>query len=311
MAGVFVSYFIDNSAGTEDLNVTSIVISGTNASGFAIVGGIPDVISAGGYGQFNIRFAPAVTGYRTATITINIDDCNENTYDFAVQGLGVTSTITVSGTCSNPDMLGDYNIENDLYNGKPSYAKVIVEATECDQLTTQTACEANVTSIKAYIRWDGFLWEWILIESGDLFCDWFGSCRPGFGASGGRLPTNIYATSSEDTALPSCSGWVAGSEGCTPTISNCESLNVIKNTLVNDLKLFPNPTKGDITLSYSGQESLKTLTILDVTGKKIKTITLNNFNKNKNLSLQNLKQGLYFVTIESDINIITKTVIIK
>lgn len=64
-------------------------------------------------------------------------------------------------------------------------------------------------------------------------------------------------------------------------------------------------------MSYSGQEQLKQLSVFDVTGKKVQTIILNNFNQRKDINLNTLAKGLYFITIESETTNTTKKMVIK
>ena len=75
--------------------------------------------------------------------------------------------------------------------------------------------------------------------------------------------------------------------------------------------IFPNPSNGNFTLSYSGQEKLKQLTVFDITGKKVQTILLTDFNKSKEISLTSLAQGMYSINIESETANTTKRMIIK
>jgi len=100
------TFTIDNTVGTADLTITSIVLSGTNATDFAI-SSIPATVTAGNTGAFMVTFTPGASGARTATITINNNDCSEGTYNFTVQGNGVCNisdqTVSVSptsGMCS-------------------------------------------------------------------------------------------------------------------------------------------------------------------------------------------------------------------
>ena len=84
-----ITYTIENT-GTEVIAISSIVSSGTNAADF-VVSSVPTSVSAGGTATFDVTFTPSSTGVRTATITINNDDCNESAYDFAVQGSNISS----------------------------------------------------------------------------------------------------------------------------------------------------------------------------------------------------------------------------
>ena len=84
---VMETYTIDNTTGTEALTITSIISSGTNAGEF-VVGSIPANVTAGGTETFTVTFTPTNAGIRTATITINNNDCVKFVYDFAIQGTG-------------------------------------------------------------------------------------------------------------------------------------------------------------------------------------------------------------------------------
>lgn len=79
-------YTIQNT-GTGTLNISSVTSTGTNAGDF-VVSGAPTTVAASGSESFTVTFTPAGAGTRSATITINSDDCDEATYDFAVQGSG-------------------------------------------------------------------------------------------------------------------------------------------------------------------------------------------------------------------------------
>ena len=80
------TYTIENT-GTAALSISSIVSSGTDSADF-VVGGItlPATIAAGTNNTFTLTFTPTSEGIKTATITINNDDCDESGYSFAVQG---------------------------------------------------------------------------------------------------------------------------------------------------------------------------------------------------------------------------------
>jgi surface protein len=73
--------------GTGVLTISSISISGTNAANFAI-GGIdlstPLSIAASASSTFSVIFDAATSGTKTATVSINTDDCDAGVYTFAV-----------------------------------------------------------------------------------------------------------------------------------------------------------------------------------------------------------------------------------
>jgi hypothetical protein len=82
-------------------------------------------------------------------------------------------------------------------------------------------------------------------------------------------------------------------------------------SLQSKLSMYPNPNQGTLYLNYTGQEALKQLFIFDVTGKKVQTISLENFTNNQGLNLNNLAQGMYLVTIQSESASVTKRLIIE
>ncbi len=85
-SGNAITYTIQNT-GTATLNISSVTSSGTNSSEF-VVSGAPSSVAASGSETFIVTFTPGGSGNRTATITVNSDDCDEAAYDFAVQGSG-------------------------------------------------------------------------------------------------------------------------------------------------------------------------------------------------------------------------------
>ncbi len=79
-----VTYTIENT-GTEVLTISSITSS--NTTDFAITGIVPTSVAAGANATFDVTFTPSGSEIRTATITINNNDCDEIVYDFVVQGI--------------------------------------------------------------------------------------------------------------------------------------------------------------------------------------------------------------------------------
>lgn len=101
-----VTYTLQN-LGTATLSLTGaspyVSITGPNAADFTVTTPIPgNNLSSGFTGTFGITFTPSGSGVRTATIIIYSNDSDEATYDYVIQGTGLTSTasdlIYVSGS---------------------------------------------------------------------------------------------------------------------------------------------------------------------------------------------------------------------
>lgn len=77
-----------------------------------------------------------------------------------------------------------------------------------------------------------------------------------------------------------------------------QTLNLPRNDLQNEVKIFPNPTNSNITISLeSSILNSKSLIfkLYDVFGKKVKTEIINQ--NQQNISLENLAKGIYFYEI--------------
>lgn len=89
------------------------------------------------------------------------------------------------------------------------------------------------------------------------------------------------------------------------------TLSVDSNVLNRNIRMYPNPNQSIFTLSYSGEENLKDLTVIDLTGKHIQTISLKGFTINKEINLSNLASGMYLIRIQSTSSSLTKRMIIE
>jgi len=86
--------------GSVNLNLTgspAVQISGANAADFSVTVQPSSPVAASGSATFTVHFDPSATGLRSATISIANDDADENPYDFAIQGAGVTAEMDVQG----------------------------------------------------------------------------------------------------------------------------------------------------------------------------------------------------------------------
>ncbi len=99
--------FTISNAGATDMNLTSLVIGGTNASEFVLTTAASTPVIPGGSTSFNVRFNPRFGGLRTATITIGSDDEDENPFEFSIQGTGLNTTpVAVADSFVTPPDVG-------------------------------------------------------------------------------------------------------------------------------------------------------------------------------------------------------------
>ena len=76
---------VENNGTVNTLNISSAVITGTNASDFT-VNTFPTTVAANGTAPVAITFNPSAAGTRTATLTINSDDADEPAYVINING---------------------------------------------------------------------------------------------------------------------------------------------------------------------------------------------------------------------------------
>ena len=88
-------------------------------------------------------------------------------------------------------------------------------------------------------------------------------------------------------------------------VNNCTGINEIANS---NLSIFPNPNKGEFTISNSSE--IINVNITDVQGKVV--YTSNNVNLNKvDVNVSDLDKGMYMIFVETVDAVITEQVIIK
>ena len=104
------------------------------------------------------------------------------------------------------------------------------------------------------------------------------------------------------------SGWI-GTCSFNLTV-NDNTLRV--DTFELDLKailLTPNPTTGIITLTNDSEAKLKSAQLIDINGRVLKTINLEQMQSNKVMNLSQYASGIYIMRITSEKGIISKRII--
>lgn len=89
--------------------------------------------------------------------------------------------------------------------------------------------------------------------------------------------------------------------------SNCSVLSVNDNSLLNTTNLYPNPTKGNLSINNNNQLNLG-VEIYNVLGKKVLQVQ-NNTTKEQTINLSSLKSGVYLVQLKANGNSITRRLV--
>jgi len=84
-----------------------------------------------------------------------------------------------------------------------------------------------------------------------------------------------------------------------------------ENELDSSIRLFPNPTNGQLTLFNENNMDIETITIFDFNGRTIQELVVEESSININFSIANIAQGIYFVKIQTDEASLVKRVLKK
>ena len=89
--GTVTRTFTIQNLGTASLTLNLATLSGANAADFSVITQPASPVAPGGTTSFQVRFNPSAVGTRSATLSVGNNDADENPYDFALQGTGVTA----------------------------------------------------------------------------------------------------------------------------------------------------------------------------------------------------------------------------
>lgn len=126
------------------------------------------------------------------------------------------------------------------------------------------------------------------------------------GTSTQQNPTHTYTTNGTYTAT------VIVSKACN-SVTLTVPLGIttgINSLVLNDVMIFPNPTKGKITLQTGNYSGNFNVTVMSVEGKTVYSKA--NVNPNEEINLEGLTKGLYLLQLkDKDQNLVTKKIILE
>jgi hypothetical protein len=263
---------------------------------------------------FDVNFHPtALTGFYkfqplandTAMIYISLTDEEENTYQMGTylfpaaeytpfeipleypEGVIITEASMVASTTIY-FMQGDgqsgeigsvlYLDDLDLTNPCDAYPPY-----EIASVTTPT-CEDNTATIDAGAGWDEYLWS-------------TEETTQSITVTVTETATySVTVTDTNNVCQFSDEVEIAAPTGCEETIE-------IATNRLSGIQLYPNPTSGIFTIEFQNMKAgLYIIEVLDITGKKIISESLNTYQSRKKVSLDLTKysEGLYLVKVSGE-----------
>jgi hypothetical protein len=102
---------------------------------------------------------------------------------------------------------------------------------------------------------------------------------------------------------------------CTPTVTItdpldvCPPLGIEDNEFDQNLNIFPNPSNGQITIANNSNYEIRSATIMDINGRTVQNLNVENMESQTNFSIEKLADGMYFIKIEADNASVVKRII--
>ncbi len=280
------------------LKVSSVTFSGTNAADFAIAGTttFPMNIPAGGTDSISVAFTPGADGNRTAVVNIMNNDYNEDWYDFALKGTGVSPEINVKGNNVN------------IMNGDPTPGT----ANNTDFGTIVKNTTVNKTFVIQNTG-DGSLAVSGITFSGAQASEFTLVTAPAFPfnipahdsqvvtvkfapvAAGIRTATIAVASDDTDEA-----GYSFALQGIAAEPTGIDGLSGADGSV----KLYPNPARNEAVLALDLKKDQRVIiNVFDIQGKQVLAPIDRTFKagiQNLTLNIAGVEDGLYFVQVASE-----------
>ncbi len=97
--------FTIENTGSATLNITSVTITGTNASEFSVTSAPASSVAAAGSTTFTITFTPASNGTKSAVINITTDDGDETVYNYDIAAAFFTLPVNLKSFTARKDAM--------------------------------------------------------------------------------------------------------------------------------------------------------------------------------------------------------------
>ena len=143
-SGAITHTFTVGNIGSQDVTLSGspkVVIGGPNAADFTVVAVPAGTITPASTTTFQITFDPNAVGTRTATVSIDNNDPNENPYNFTIQGFGLGGfTLTQSGGTTAVNESGTTDTISVVLDAQPASSVVInVSSSDTGEATVSSA----------------------------------------------------------------------------------------------------------------------------------------------------------------------------
>ncbi len=261
---------VTDTSGNQATCTAIITVNPPSAAPIAACQNVSVVLDENGFGTLapqNISANNAfnICGY---TLTVDIDTFN---CDDAGTTIPVTLTVTNAGGLSDSCIANVFVVDN------------LDPTIECPEETVVVA------SIAPYALPD-FIADGTVIVSDNCLDQSTVTQDPEVGTMVGEGETEITVTITDPSGnIASCSFDIF----VDPTLSTSTS------EILSALQLFPNPTLGSFSFSHADGISIKKVTVLDISGRNIKSFGISEIQQNQ-FSIAEIASATYFISIETE-----------
>jgi hypothetical protein len=151
-----------------------------------------------------------------------------------------------------------------------------------------------IVSVNSYNLFDGG--NWVSSVTLDMFAYDAGTDSGADYASANSV-TNPFQPISMISGAP-----INGNKMGTLTITLQSVLSTPKTPSIEKIKVYPNPSRGEVMISNPTNIKLQKITVFNILGSKVKTITRNLEERNTRLNLNDLTKGIYILKLVSEDN---------
>ncbi len=215
-------------------------------------------------------------------VTLNLTINNKTGTD--VQSACESYTWIDGNTYTSSTNAPTFNIVGGASNGCDSIVTLNLTINTLPDNTTTTA-SLTITANQV-----GATYQWI-------------DCNNGNSIISGETNATYTANTNGDY------GVIVETNGCSDTSAciNISTVGLNESFILNEIEIYPNPAQNNLTIQ--GNLENVSLKLTDLTGKKQEVSIIEKNTNSKTISLKDLPSGIYFVTLSSETNVITKKII--
>lgn len=248
-------------------------------------------------GSSNFQLTGSTYHQNPIKVTVKLPTIQADQYEANnTQGQSYTLPVTFSGNSATRNTVGS----NCHLGSDYDYYKINLPAGYTYSITPRihdsyNSGNGNTYTLDALFSYstDGNTWS-------DAFDDIIGGSISANGGSTVYFHVSPYFTGETGTYLLDMS------------ITRTLSTGINKIDLANSVKVFPNPSNGNITLDLTGlSQNVTQINILNVQGQNVYTISQDNNQEINQLDLSDLSEGIYLIQIQTANGVLSKKLIIK